>query len=220
MNLAGLLISYAFIISVLLLVNLSAKKNIVKQNVARKIIHIGVCHWWLIAFTMMDSMIWALIGPVSFIIINFLIARYDLIPGMNSSNGRNYGTVYFPVTLVLLVLAVYQLGVSPFIAGIGVMIMGWGDGMASLIGENLKSPDIHIWGNRKSLAGSLSMLVFSFAVAVAGLLWGGFGSLSFILAAAIAAAACGTFFELVTPFGLDNITVPVAVTILLNWMAG
>lgn len=219
-NLAGLLISYAFIIAILLSVNLAARKQLLRQNTARKIIHIGVCHWWLIAFAMMDSLIWTLIGPVSFIIINFLIARYNLIPGMNSSDGRNYGTVYFPVTLVVLVLAVYRLGMSPFIGGIGVMAMGWGDGMASLIGENIKSPEVKIWGNRKSLAGSVAMFLFTFAAALIGLLFFGCRVPGILFGAAAAAAACGTVFEFITPFGLDNITVPVSVSALLFLMVG
>ena len=221
LSLLGLIVSYAYIIATLLATNFAAKKQLFSQSVARKIIHIGVCHWWIIAFTMMDSLIWALIGPISFIIINFLIAKYDLIPGMNSKSGRNYGTVYFPVTLTILVLAVYKIGVSPFVAGAGVMIMGWGDGMASLIGENVKSPELKIWGNRKSLAGSLAMFGFSLAVAVIAMLWGGFpAGFSALIGAAVAAAVCGTLFEFITPFGLDNITVPIAVTVLLHWMVG
>lgn len=223
----GVLLSYLFVGAILLVSNQLSRTGRITPRVARKFIHIGVCHWWFIAFTCIDSLGWALVGPLSFILINFFIARFNLIPGMNSgparydsngrydSSGRNYGTVYFPITLVILVLAVYRTEMTAATAGMGVMIMGWGDGMASLIGEHWGSSAISIWGNRKSAAGTGAMFLFSFIAVLIGLLLFGGGGLG----TALLIAAIATFFEVFTPWGLDNITVPLASSLALHYLA-
>ena len=215
-NLIGVLVSYLYILIILAAVTLALKKEIVGRGVGRKIIHIGVCHWWFIALLMIDGLGWALVGPVSFIIINFIIARKDLLPGMNNENGRNYGTVYFPVTLVILLLAVYRFRFSPAAAGAGVMVMGWGDGMAAVAGEKINSPSVMIFGNRKSLAGSCAMFIFSFAVLCAAYIFSG-AAPDFLLIFLISAAA--TAVEFITPYGLDNLSVPITVTLLSHFTA-
>jgi phytol kinase len=96
-----------------------------------------------------------------------------------------------------------------WVGGIGVLIMGWGDGLASVVGERA-GRQFRVWGGRKSLAGSAAMFAASLVVClVFTLLFGRrlSGSLP-ILAAAAATAALAAGVELLTPFGLDNLTVP------------
>ncbi len=213
MNLLGVIISYLSIFLIIFIAKLLSGKKLISDSLARKVIHIGVSFWWIIASLMIDSLGWALIGPVSFIIINFFIARFDLVPGMNSADGNNYGTVYFPISLVLLLLAVYLLDFNMTAAGCGVLVLGWGDGMASIIGEKWHRGPIKIFKNEKSLSGSFSMFIFSYAVVIIYMSAAGYEPVWF---AAIGISLAAAVIELVTPFGLDNITVPVVVTILMD----
>lgn len=213
MNALGLISSYVFIGLIMFSALYLSKKGILSASAARKSIHIGVSNWWLLAFTLIRGPVWLLIGPVSFIIINFLIAKYKLFPGMTSDGGKNYGTIYFPCSLTLCVLAVSYLGVSPIAAGIGVLCMGWGDGMASVFGERIKSISFKVLGNRKSLSGCMAMFFFSFVVALIGYYIAGFG---FPFVAAFITAFTATVIEALTPFVFDNLSVPLIITMLAH----
>ena len=216
MNLAGVLVSYAFIFLVIIVASLLSKNKIISSSLSRKVIHIGVSFWWIIASLMIDSLGWALIGPISFIIINFLIARLNLLPDMNSGNGRNYGTVYFPVSLVILVIAVYRFGINYAAAGCGILVLGWGDGMASIIGEKTGFGPVKIFGNRKTLAGSTAMFVSSLAVL---LVYSHFTGLDLNTAFCVFTALIAAAIEFITPFGLDNISIPIIVTLFIEKLA-
>lgn len=86
--------------------------------------------------------------------------------------------------------------------------MGYGDGLAAVIGRRFGLMKYHIFGNTKSYVGSLTMLIVSFLVctvilwAATPVFWG------IILLQALILAVFATIVEAVSPFGLDNLTVP------------
>jgi phytol kinase len=213
----GLAASYAFVFGLIAAATTLMKRAGLAAGAARKVIHIGVSHWWLIAMATMDDPWVASVGPASFILINAAALRFRLLPAMDGAGGRrSLGTVYFPVSLLILVNLCWR-GVMPqWAGGIGVLVLGWGDGLAALIGENSAGPGFRIWGTRKSAAGTLVMFAASFAVTLAfTLVFGppGRGVPAALGVSAIVAAAA-TAVELLTPLGLDNLTVPLAVAAL------
>ena len=86
-------------------------------------------------------------GPASFIVINALALRFRLLPAMDEgADRRNLGTVYFPISLLVLVNLCWR-GVMPvWVGGVAVLVLGWGDGLAALVGEGNGAPGISIWG--------------------------------------------------------------------------
>ena len=94
-----------------------------------------------------------------------------------------------------------------------MLVLGWGDGLAALIGESSAGPAFRVWTGRKSAAGTAVMFAASFVVVFAFTLAFSrrFGSLLPAAGVAAAIAAAATLVELVTPLGIDNITVPLAV---------
>ncbi|MDA3950820.1 MAG: hypothetical protein PF508_16560, partial [Spirochaeta sp.] len=64
----GLALSYLFIFTVIGAAQVLLRRKIVGPAVTRKIVHIGVAHWWLIAMLTITDLAVALIGPVSFIV--------------------------------------------------------------------------------------------------------------------------------------------------------
>jgi phytol kinase len=152
----------------------------------------------------------ASVGPLSFILINGLDVRFHFIRAMDAqANPHNFGTVYFPVSLLALVNICWR-GVLPlWVGAIGVLIMGWGDGLAAVAGEAAPGPGLRIFGGRKTVAGSAAMFAASFVVTLAFTLafYPGRGKVS-AAAVAAAVAAFATAVELLTPLGIDNLTVP------------
>jgi phytol kinase len=84
-------------------------------------------------------------GPASFIVINALALRFRLLPAMDErADRRNLGTVYFPISLLVLVNLCWR-GVMPvWVGGVAVLVLGWGDGLAALVGEGNGAPGISI----------------------------------------------------------------------------
>jgi phytol kinase len=213
----GLAASYAFVFGFIGAATLLMHRQVLRAPAARKIIHIGVAHWWLIAMATMDDPWVASVGPATFIAINALALRFRLLPAMGEgADRRNLGTVYFPISLLVLVNLCWR-GVMPvWVGGIAVLVLGWGDGLAALVGEGNGAPGIQIWGGRKSAAGTILMFSASFAVTLAFTLIFNtrYGSLLPAVGVSTIVAAAATVVELFTPLGIDNLTVPLAVAAL------
>jgi phytol kinase len=110
----------------------------------------------------------------------------------------------------------------------GVLVMAFGDGLAGLLGPLVRSPSWSLWGQRKSLVGTGAMAIAS--AAVLGLLWilqgpAGAGSGSGLAGWAAAGApqaaaailvltALAVGLEQLSAYGLDNLSVPLAVGLL------
>lgn len=170
---AALLVSYVFIFAVLGITQVLLKANIVTASVSRKIVHIGVAHWWLFAMFFIESTWVALIGPVSFIGLNYLSYRTHLFRSMEHETPRkNLGTVYYPIALTGLVLLSW-LGPFPKWYGLVAMLaLGWGDGMAALVGEaagrRANAHRFELTGGSKTIAGTLAMIAASGTVVSLG----------------------------------------------------
>ena len=214
MNALGLAASYAFVFGFIGAATLLLRRHLVRPAATRKAVHIGVAHWWLIAMATMDDPWVASVGPATFIVINALALRFRLLPAMDEGADRhNLGTVYFPISLLILANLCWR-GVMPaWVGGIAVLVLGWGDGLAALVGEGNGAPGVRIWGGRKSAAGTILMFSASFAVTLAFTLIfnARFGGLAAALGVSAVVGAAATVVELLTPLGLDNLTVPLAV---------
>jgi phytol kinase len=193
------------------------RRHVLFASAARKVIHIGVAHWWLIAWATMSDPWVASVGPASFIVINALSLRFQLLPAMDEGADRhNLGTVYFPISLLVLVSLCWRGLVPIWVGGVAVLVLGWGDGLAALVGEGNGAPGVRIWGGRKSAAGTLCMFAASFVVTlVFTMIFNArYGGLLPAIGVSTVIATAATVVELFTPLGIDNITIPLAVAAL------
>ncbi len=213
----GLAASYAFVFGLIGTASFLKRRRVLRASATRKVIHIGVAHWWIIAWATMSDPWVASVGPASFVVINALSIRFRILPAMDEGADRhNLGTVYFPVSLLVLVNLCWRGVIPPWVGGIAVLVLGWGDGLAALVGEDNGAPGIHIWEGRKSAAGTLFMFAASFVVTLLFTLIFNtrYGALLPAIGVATVIAAAATVVELFTPLGIDNITIPLAVTAL------
>ncbi len=210
-DIIALAASYLFVFSVLGAASLLLAFGKISPFVTRKIVHIGVSIWWILAMFFFTSPGSAIIGPVSFIIINYISYRKHIFAAMEHEIPRkNLGTIYFPVSLAIMVLLTFQ-GPMPKSAGAAaILVLGYGDGLAAVVGNARaeKSWSIPFIPQRKTIAGSVTMFIVSFTVLliIRVLLAGGF-TLPDLLPILLITAAV-TVVEALTPFGLDNITIP------------
>lgn len=216
-DLWGLIFSFVYVFVFIGVAGYLEKRRILGPSMTRKLVHIGVSHWWLFAMLWIKSPPMAAIGPGTFIVLNWLSLRLNLFKGMEGKpSSRNYGTVYFPISLLILVLLSWNGFLSPWMAGAGILVMGWGDGLAAIVGESVQSPWGTVFGSRKSMAGTLTMFGASFLVVfVLSMVFDPSSGPWVALYRAGGTAVIGAFLEVSTPLGIDNITVPLGTAFYL-----
>lgn len=165
----GLLISFLFIFAVIGVAQVLLATGLLSAAATRKVVHIGVAHWWIIAMVFIEDPAVALIGPVSFILINWYSYRKHVFAAMEHEvQRRNLGTIYFPVALTILVLLTWS-GLFPRWYGLAaILVLGWGDGTASLVGEGLgrrAGGRFTVPGGTKSVGGTTAMFFMTGIVA-------------------------------------------------------
>ena len=215
-NIVGLVASFVFLGLVIVFALVLGKKTTISSETMRKIIHIGVSNWWFLEISFFTSLSYALVGPIFFIISNTLFTFLDWgrFVGMNDKK-RNYGLIYFPLTLLLFVILQYQ-GVLPTIAcTIGVLVMGYGDGFAALIGRKWGKRKLNIPSGGKTWLGTLVMFLVSFLITFVVLMITSL-SLGVAFGVALLVAVGSAFVEAITPLGLDNLTVPLLAAFLVG----
>ncbi len=216
-NILGLVVTFPFLCLVILVGILLKQFANISSETMRKFIHIGVSNWWFLEVHYFTSLSFALMGPIAFIIINslFTFLHWGKAIGMDDTK-RNYGLIYFPITLLILVILEYQGSVSSLNATLGVMVMGYGDGLAALIGSKWGKKKLPVPGRTKSVIGTLTMFLISALVVMIGLSF--YSSLSFgsALGISVVVGLLAALVEALTPLGLDNLTVPLGVVLLLE----
>ncbi len=219
-NTIGTLMSITFVFTIIVISEILRKKAKWKNEDTRKFIHIGVSHWWLFAMLTIDDIKFAIIPPILFIILNYISYKRNLFDSMErKEKGSDLGTIYFPISLLILVLFTWEGGFQElkYIGATGILIMGYGDGLAAIVGQKRGKHRYKIWGIKKSIEGSMAMFLLSFIVCIVILfVYKGY-DISFIKIAIIIASVA-TLLEALTPKGMDNLSVPMITSLLLYFL--
>lgn len=181
--------------------------------VSRKIVHVGVGMWIVGTAILFDTWQAAIIPPLTFIPANYISYRLDLFKGIESKDKRNLGTVYFPIAFAIIIALCWA---RPAVMVAALMPMTWGDALAAIVGGHWGRTKLPGSARGKSWEGSLAMFAASFvSMALALAAFGVAGDAAFT--AALLVAALAAIVEALTPYGLDNLTVPLLSAALL-WL--
>ena len=184
-----------------------------QRELSRKIVHIGtgpvvVLAWWL-------SIPASIAVPVAFAVtvITAINHRIQLLPAVEDVDRNSYGTVAYGLAISLLLLLFWPEQAVAVCAG--VLVMAFADGLAGLVGRGVSSPSWTVWHQRKSLAGTVTMgLVTALVLLLLGLI--SQSPLHPLRLIAVCALAVG--LEQWGRWGIDNLTVPMAVGLSWMWM--
>jgi phytol kinase len=205
-DIVGLILSFAFVFLMIFLATLIQKLFKFSNEFSRKIIHIAVGNWIFIALYYFEDWYIAIIGPVAFILINFLSYKFTIFKAMELQE-KNPGTIYYPISLAICTLLTYSQNPLLFLPYLGIMAMTWGDGLAAVIGKKIPVQQIR---PRKSIGGSASFFIFTLLASFIYLLIEPTNlSTGTIILYALATAFIGVLIELYSPKNLDNLTVPI-----------
>jgi phytol kinase len=215
----ALIVSYAYVFAIIALGELLHRVGKRPIEVTRKVIHVGVGMWVVGTVLLFKTWYYALIPPATFVIINALSYWRGTFKAMEGGEKGNLGTIYFPISFAGVI---YYFWSQPVLMVASLMPMTWGDAMAAIIGQRYGHYRYTIGGHTRSLEGSLAMLFWgwittSLALFVMPYLLGK-PLINWLLALIYggAVALVCTLVEALTPWGIDNLTVPAAAALILH----
>lgn len=215
----ALALSYVYVFSIIGLGEVLRRLGDRPLDFTRKFIHIGVGMWVLGTVLLFDTWYLALIPPLSFVAINAASYWRGIFTAMETGEKGQLGTIYFPISFAAVM---YFFWSQPVLMVAAMMPMTWGDALASIIGQRHGHYHYVVAGNERSLEGSLAMLLCAWVSTTLALLvmpyllgrppinW-----LLTILIGGAVAIVC-TIVEALSPWGIDNLTVPAASVLILH----
>ncbi len=176
----------------------------------RKIIHIGMGP--LIPFAKFldieQTSALYFTGLVS--LLTFINYQSKLFPNIEDVDRKSYGTLFYCLSLFILIYLYWNKDPNALIAGF--FIMTFGDGFAGLIGKNFQSKSWFFLNQKKSVLGTLTMF-FTSLIVVFGLSYFqkytiniNFFTIAFI----------STILEQFSILGIDNLIVPISAAFFFN----
>jgi len=191
-------------------------------EVTRKLVHIstGILIFFTpYFFTSQKPLIWM---AIIFIIVNFIGIRSGALKSMHGTDRRTYGTVFYPLTFLILVITCWNNHQAVMV--LSMLILGISDAAAAIVGENLKSPHHYFLGrDKKSLEGTIVMFLTTFFIILfllptVDILDG--KSVSLLTAVWVGAitACIATALEALSTGGSDNLTAPLGGALIIGLM--
>lgn len=213
-NLWGIIISYVYIFLIILVSKLFEKSG---KEASRKFIHIMLGNWWIIAMLFFNNVIYAAFVPATFVIINFLSYKKNIISVMERDDNKSegLGTVYYAISLLILSIITFGILGKPELGLVPVLVMAYADGFAAIFGKKINSKKIKIGETKKSVAGCITMFIVTFIITSIYLRYTGATNWPIL---SVFMSAFATAIELISIKGLDNITVPAIMFIMMMSM--
>jgi len=205
----GIILLYLFSIFLISIVFKKFNKN--SKEIVRKIIHIGIGPLIPIAQFLKIDQNSALIftGIVSLmVLINY---TYKIFPTIEDVERNSYGTIFYCLSLFILIWLFWDK--DPYALIAGFFIMTFGDGLAGLIGKSFNSQNWIIFKQNKSLFGTLTMFLTSLIIVYSI----GYNQQNSFNLNYFAIAFLATILEQLSVLGIDNFIVPISSALCFNF---
>jgi phytol kinase len=201
-------------LSLVALADYLQKRKHIKNETARKMVHFA--HAFVVAGWPVFFGYWfVIIGEILFLGVVLAAQEYKIFHGLRKVPRKTWGEFFLPLGLIWLALLAPPYWV--FISA--VMLLGLADGMAAIVGTRIKSKQYKFIGIKKSVAGTLAF--FMVAVLVMSVILR-FSNVSISanerLLTVIVLPLILTIIENISPYGSDNLTIPLAVYVGLSYI--
>ncbi len=198
------------VIFIALVVNeLLWRKKKIKNEVARKSIHISVAafvaFWpYYLSYRYIEYI------ALAFIIVIYISRRFGLFKSIEQVKRNTLGEYFFP--LGILVVALFAPQKEIFTTAL--LCVGFADGLAALVGQKYgRNNRYKIFSGFKSIAGSLTVLVVSLVIL---LLINYFGHLNLPIISFVLMPLDVALVEAFAPYGSDDFLIPLSVLVILR----
>jgi len=150
------------LLSIFLISIVFKKYNGDNKEIVRKIIHIGIGPLIPIAQFLKIDQNSALIFTGIVTLMIFINYTYKLFPTIEDIERKSYGTLFYCLSLFILIYLFWDK--DPYALIAGFFIMTFGDGLAGLIGKSFNSKSWIFFKQKKSLFGTMTMFLISLIV--------------------------------------------------------
>jgi len=188
------------------------KYNEESREIVRKIIHIGIGPLIPIAQFLKINQSSALIFTGIVILMVFINYTYKLFPTIEDIERKSYGTLFYCLSLFILIYLFWDK--DPYALICGFFIMTFGDGLAGVIGKSFNSKSWIFLKQKKSLYGTITMFLTSLIV-VSSIGYSQQNSLNFNY---FTIAFNATLLEQFSVLGIDNFIVPISSALFFNFL--
>ena len=211
----AILVIALWIITILVIAFLCKRFFPKQEELSRKVIHIGTGPVILLAWLFDIPKNIAFFSALFITITLGINYQYRLLETIEDIERKSFGTIAYGISITLLLLLFWPRYASSI--SIGVLSMAFGDGLAGLIGRSINSPKWSVLSQTKSIAGTFTMgsVVGILTATISSINNLGIQPLEIIVISLIA-----TFLEQISPWGIDNLTVPIGVTCVGIWLVG
>ena len=211
MILLGYILTFGWVFLMLGLTLVLKKKTGADDEVSRKIVHISVAFAYIPMYFCFGATWHLVVPPAVFIVLNAVSYRRGLFAAMERTDEskKSLGTVYYAVSMtVMAALCLVSPRCLPCYA-MGLFCMALGDGFAPIFGA-IRKGNRRLLGQR-TLYGTISVFAVCLVVAV---VISALFHMGLPFWAALLIALAGAALELVSPRGLDNLSLPLGVFLL------
>ena len=201
-----------YLFSIFLISIVFKKYNEGSREIVRKIIHIGIGPLIPIAQFLKINQNSALIftGIVSLMV--FTNYNYKLFPTIEDVERKSYGTLFYCLSLFILIYLFWDK--DPYALISGFFIMTFGDGLAGLIGKSFNSKSWIIFKQKKSVYGTITMFLTSLIVVCSI----GYSQQNNLNLNYFTIAFIATLLEQFSILGIDNFIVPISSALFFNFL--
>ncbi|CAG8516440.1 17110_t:CDS:2 [Racocetra persica] len=224
-TLTSLALSYILTLGVILIVEIASRSFNIPHYISRKIIHVFAGTYIFSLLYIFEQWEYLVFLTSSFVLLNFIFLQLKIFKSMDQENAT-LGTVYFAFSVTLLLWWFHEGWKQGFprgreyIAVAGIVAMTYGDAMASVIGKTYGRNGYQLIGtegSRRTYEGSQAFFITTL-IGVPFFWWLMSPpelTTTKYFSGALISACVGTALESVSPWGMDNLSVPLGVSLVL-----
>lgn len=214
-NIINILILSCLFFVLFLTAELIHRNTKTRVEYTRKLVHIGTGLLTMLFPVMFTHYAWVFgICGIFFVLLSISL-KFNLLPSINSIQRKSYGTLSYPIVVSLTFLFYYLknsgAGNDIFYFYIPIITMALADPTAAIVGKHFPYVMYKTWDEQKSLTGSLAFFIVALLVSA---LFLPDNKLMFLMIIPLIA----TMAEAFTIRGLDNLTIPISIIIVLYFL--
>jgi phytol kinase len=213
----ALLFSFAYVFAMIGIAEGLRKWRGYSVEFTRKFIHIAVGMWAYGTVLLFERRTLAIIPPLAFVAINAFSYWQGTFKAMETGEKGRLGTIYFPISFGVIIWLLWD---HPHVLVASLMPMTWGDALAAVVGRRIGRRCYTVAGSTRSLEGSAVMFLVGWVATLVPLLLLAPQPLDPVAAVGAAAVTAlgAAVVEALSPWGIDNLTVPAASALILALM--
>lgn len=208
----SLIFALGVVFVLLLLAEVLRRRKYIQGEVARKFVHITVGSFvatWMFFMPMYEIRLVC----AAFLVVVLIDRKLRIFKSVHSVKRKTIGDIMFPLGIVLTTF----VADSSWIFAVAILHLSLGDGFAAIFGQHFQPKFAYaLLGQKKSFVGSGVFFAMSVILTAAFLYLAPVTVFASALPLLIVLPLATTLLESLSLFGIDNVTVPVFVAMVLS----